>query len=59
VIVFGRVVTCLLYCCGDLLGDVDLAGWPDVLASVGDDDGFLAEAYGKVSRNAGFELAHG
>jgi len=59
VIVFGRVVTCLLYCCGDLLGDVDLAGWPDVSAGFRDSDGFLAEAYGEVTGDAGFEWAHG
>jgi hypothetical protein len=49
----------MLYCCGDLLGDVDLAGWPDVLAGFGDGDGFFAEAHGKVTRDAGLEFTHG
>jgi hypothetical protein len=59
VIVFMRVVTCLFYCCGDLLGDLDLAGRADVSAGLGDHYGFLAEADGKVSGNAGLEWAHG
>jgi hypothetical protein len=39
--------------------DLDLAGRPDVSADLGDDDGFFAQADGKVSGNAGLELAHG
>jgi hypothetical protein len=39
--------------------DLDLASRPDVSADLGNHDGFLAEAHGKVSRNAGLEWAHG
>jgi hypothetical protein len=39
--------------------DLDLTGRPDVSADLGNHDGFLAEAHGKVSGNAGVELAHG
>jgi hypothetical protein len=38
--------------------DLDLASRADVSAGFRDGDGFLAEAYGKVTGNAGFELAH-
>jgi hypothetical protein len=39
--------------------DLDLACRADVSAGFGDGDGFLAEAYGEVTGNAGLELAHG
>jgi hypothetical protein len=40
-------------------GDVYLAGLSDVLAGFGDGHGFLAEAYGEFTGDAGVELAHG
>jgi hypothetical protein len=39
-------------------GDVYLAGLSDVLAGFGDGHGFLAEAYGEFTGDAGIELAH-
>ncbi len=59
VVVLRRVVTSLLQGGGHVGGDLDLAGWPDVLAGFGDGDGFLAEADDKVSGDAGFEWAYG
>jgi hypothetical protein len=54
-----RVVTGLLQGVGHVGRDLDLAGRADVSADLGDDDSFFAEAYGKVTRDAGFEVAHG
>jgi hypothetical protein len=39
--------------------DLYLAGRSDVSADFGDDDGFLAEANGEVTGDAGLEWAHG
>jgi hypothetical protein len=59
VVMLRGVVTGFLQGGGHVGRDLDLASWTDVSAGFGDGDGFLAEADGKVSRNAGFELAHG
>ena len=59
VVMLRGVVTGLLQGGGHVGRDLDLAGWADVFAGLGDGDGFLAEAYGEVTGNAGFEGAHG
>ncbi len=59
VVMLRRIVTGLLQGGGHVGRYLDLAGWPDVSADLGDDDGFFAESYGEVTGDAGFELAHG
>ncbi len=54
-----RVVAGLLQGGGDVSRDLDLAGRADVSARFGDSNGFLAEAYGEVTGDAGLEMAHG
>jgi hypothetical protein len=55
----GRIVAGFLKGVGHVGRDLDLACRADVSAGFGDGDGFLAEAYGEVTGNAGLELAHG
>jgi hypothetical protein len=59
VIMLRCVVAGLLKGGGHVGRELDLAGRADGSAGVRDGDGFLAEAYGKVTGNAGFEGAHG